>query len=466
MRIAWLNTAAWSLAIAGATAAAAQDKTSTAAERQDVALTIYNDDLSLVHERRSVPVDNGIFKLRFEDVTAGIDPTTVHLEPEGGSLHIVEQNYEFDLISQDKLMQKYVGRDVGYRTEDGTMGTARLLSANQGYVYGLADKIVFELPGKIVLDAIPDELSPRPTLVWTLEGKGSGKRNVEINYLSRGFSWRSDYVLLLGEDERRAALTGWVTVTNQSGGTFENASLKLVAGDVNRVREQIASGRRLDEGMAYATKTVGVQEETFFEYHLYTVDRRTDLKQNQQKQILFFDAEQVGVTKAYTFRSMPHYLTRGFVVPEGSEHVNVTLRFENSEANGLGLPIPQGILRVYKRDRAGAPQFLGENRVRHTPKDETLEFEVGRAFDIVGEHVQTDYQRLGDRTFEVAFEVKLRNHKQEDITVRVLEDLYGEWKILESSLPHTKENARTAAFHVPVKKDGAANLTYRVRIEQ
>ena len=465
MRNACCRTALALVATVAPHAVSSADLSSSAAQRKDVALTIYNDDLSLVRERRGVPTQSGVFRLRFEDVTAGIDPTTVHLKPDGGTLQIIEQNYEYDLISREKLMEKYVGRDVSYRTENGTVGTARLLSAHQGYVYKLGDKIVFDLPGTIVLDAIPEELSARPTLVWTLDGSASGERSVELTYLSRGLSWRADYVLLLAEDEAQGGLTGWVTVNNQSGGTFDNASLKLVAGDVNRVREEMVRAPYLDESMAMSAKVPGVREEAFFEYHLYTVERRTDLKQNQQKQILFFDAEQVRVQKDYTFRNLPHFVHRGFAAPQGSEHVDVSLRFENTAANDLGVPIPQGVLRVYKRDRQGAPQFLGENRVRHTPKDETLEFEVGRAFDIVGEHAQTDYQQLGERRFEVAFEVTLRNHKSEDVQVRVLESFIGDWEIVSSSLPHQKRDAYTAVFEVPVPKDGEAKLTYRARIE-
>ncbi|MFQ5600597.1 MAG: DUF4139 domain-containing protein [Candidatus Krumholzibacteriia bacterium] len=457
---------AGALALCAAAPAAAQDLSSSSAERQDVGLTIYNTDLSLVREQRRIPVQSGIFRLRYEDVTSGIDPTTVHLEPRGrGELQIVEQNYEYDLISRAKLMEKYVGRDVGYRMEDGAIGRARLLSAHQGYVYQLGTQIVFELPGDIVLDAIPAELSARPTLVWTLDADGTGQRDVEVTYLSRGFSWRADYVLLLDESETRGGLTGWVTIDNQSGGSFENAQLKLVAGDVSRVREEMRRRVAYAADVARISKAPQFEEEAFFEYHLYSLQRRTDLKNNQQKQILFFDSDGVRVRKGYTFRGLPHYMMRGFVAPKGSEHVEVTLEFDNSRKNGLGAPIPQGIVRVYKHDRDGAPQFLGENRVRHTPKDETLEFAVGRAFDVVGEHVQTDYKRLGDRVFEVAFEVKLRNHKEEGIDVKVLETFNGDWTIVQSTLEHEKKDARTAQFLVHVEPDEEVILNYRARIQ-
>ena len=269
--------------------------------------------------------------------------------------------------------------------------------------------------------------------------------------------------MLLDENEKQGGLTGWVTLNNQSGATFQNASLKLVAGDVNRV-QPVLEAAMADRGMAMLKAAPQFQEETFFEYHLYTLQRRADLKENQQKQVLFFDSDRVGVEKGYTFKAQPQYFYQGFVPPEGSEHVDVSLRFANSKQNGLGSPIPAGILRVYKQDRDGAPQFLGENQVRHTPKDETLEFAVGRAFDIVGDHAQMDYKRIDDHTAEMAYQVKLRNHKDETVMVRVLENFYGDWKILESSHEATKENSRTARFDVTVPPDKETIVTYRVRI--
>ena len=445
----------------------ASEQKSTSEQRSQVSLTVYNNDLSLIRERRTIPVQDGVFRLRFEDVTSGIDPTTVHLTPLGRKqLTILEQNYEFDLISRAKLLEKYIGRPVGYRTKDGTIGTATLLSTHQGPVYQLNDKIVFALPGPLVLDAIPTELAARPTLQWLLDGSQNGEQEVDVAYLSRGLSWRADYVLLLDEKEKQAGLTAWVTLDNQSGATFEQAQLRLVAGDVNRVALPAALQPQYTRVRRMESADVQVTEEALFEYHLYTLERRTDIKNNHKKQVLFFDAEAVKINKGYTFRGNTAYVSRGYVPPAGSEHVAVTLRFDNTQDNDLGVPIPAGVLRVYKRDKDGAPQFLGENRVRHTPKDETLEFEVGNAFDIVGEHKQTDYSKLGDRSFEVAFEVKLRNRKDEDIEVHVQESFYGDWRILESSLPHTKESAYKAEFLVPVAAGEETLLTYRVRIER
>ncbi len=455
------------LGLGGAVAAHAGDLSSTPADRKDVSVTIYNTDLALIRERRTVPLHRGTFRLRYEGVTRGVDPSTVHLESHGpGSVQIIEQNYEYDLLSRDKLMQKYVGRDVGYRQPDGTLGRARLLAMNEGPVYEMNGKIAFDLPGPIVLDAVPSELSAHPTLVWTLDADRDGSQDVETAYLSGGLSWRADYVLLLDETEKQGSIDGWVTLANTSGATFENAQLKLVAGDVNRVREELDRGMAMRADMVYKSAAPQFQEESLFEYHLYTLQRRTDVRDQQTKQVLFFNANKIAVEKEYTFRAQPQYFVQGFSPPAGSEHVDVTLRFKNSKENGLGLPVPAGILRVYKKDRDGGPQFLGENRVGHTPKDETLEFAVGRAFDIVGDHEQTDFQRVSDRVSELAYRVKIRNHKGEAIKVRVLENFYGDWTMLQSSTTATKENSTTASFALPVAANGETVLTYRVRLQQ
>ena len=444
------------------------ERESTAQDRTQVSLTVYNNDLSLIRERRTVPTANAVFRLRFSDVTSGIDPTTVHLTPLGNAaLSILEQNYEFDLISRATLLEKYVGRNVGYRTTDGTLGQATLLSNHQGPVYRLNNQIVFDLPGPLVLESIPGELSARPTLQWLLEGKRDGTQEVEVAYLSQGLAWRADYVLLLDEKEKEAALTAWVTLDNQSGSSFEQAQLKLVAGQVHRVQQQMARMRQARTDAVYAMESpAAFQEESLFEYHLYTLERPTDVANNQKKQIKFFDATGVRIDKGYSFRGRSEYLNRGYRPPQDAERVAVTLRFENNAANDLGVPIPGGVLRVYKRDKQGAPQFLGENSIKHTPKDETIELEVGKAFDIVGEHRQTDYQIISDRVFEATFEVKLRNRKDEDVEVNVQENFYGEWSILESSLPHKKLDATTAEFAVPVASGAESILTYRVRIER
>jgi hypothetical protein len=452
--------------LAGAPYTNAQELTSTAESRRDVSLTVYTGDLCLIREMRTVDTRDGTFRLRYEDVTPGINPASVWMQAEDGrALRIVEQSYEYDLISKKRLMQKYVGREVGYRMEDGSRGTAKLLSVHEGYVFDMGGQIVFELPGDIVLDTLPSGLSARPTLVWTLEGERGGRQDVEVGYLSSGMSWRADYVLMLNPDETHGKLTGWMTLENRSGVAFENAQLRLVAGDVNRVREAIAAPPVRVARAAVLEAGPQFQEQASFEYHLYTLQRRTNLENNQTRQILSFDADGVAVSKIYRFRHGPLRPAPQYNTQRREEHVGVSLRILNAADNNLGSPIPAGIVRVYEAGTEGARQFLGEDRIDHTPKDELLEFAVGKAFDVVGERVQTDYRRMAERAFEVEFQVKLRNHREDAIDVMVEEQFFGDWKILSSSLPFDKLNATTAVFEVPVDPGGVSVLTYRARVQ-
>jgi hypothetical protein len=278
-------------------------------------------------------------------------------------------------------------------------------------------------------------------------------------------NWHADYVLALNEYETNGRLSGWVTVENHSGAAFENAQLKVVAGDVNRVREAMLI-QRVAAPVALETRAgPAFQQQTSFEYHVYTLERRTDLENNQAKQILLFEADDVTVSRRYRFRGTQVRLSPQFKTRAGPEQVSVLLRLQNSADNNLGMPIPAGIVRAYKSDTDGAKQFLGENRVKHTPKDEQLEFEVGRAFDVVGEHVQTDYRRMAERAYEIAFEVKLRNHKEDAIEVIVEEEFVGDWKILSSSLPFEKVSATAAEFTVPVDSGAESVLTYRAHVQ-
>lgn len=455
------------VALSGAQQASAQELTSNAESRRAVSLTVYTSDLCLVRESRSIETRDGTFRLRYEDVPPGIDPASVWMQAsDGKALRIVEQSYEYDLISKARLMEKYVGLDVGYRMEDGSLGTARLLSVHEGYVFDLGGKIVFELPGDIVLDTLPGGLSARPTLVWTLESERGGRQDVEVGYLSSGMSWHADYVLSLHPDEIRGRLTGWVTVENRSGVAFGNAELKLVAGDVNRVREaMVRPAARVGQAMALESDAA-IQEQTSFEYHLYTLQRHADFAHNETKQILFFDADGVAVSKTYRVRHAPlRHLSPQLHMQRRVQPVEVFLRVINSADNGLGTPLAAGVVRVYSSPSDGTRQFLGEDRVGHTAANERLEFAVGRAFDVVAERTQTDYRRTAERAYEVEFEVKLRNRRENAIDVIVEDEFVGDWKILRSSLPFEKRSATMAAFTVPVDAGAESVLTYRVQVQ-
>lgn len=442
---------------------------STLADQTDVAVTVYNNNLALVRDRRNLKLLPGEMELRFMDVAEQIQPQTVALKSltGEGSLQILEQNYEYDLMSPEKLMEKYVGRDVRLVNLSNDMGFSvvhgKLLSMNKGPVYEIDGDIYLGHPGNVVLPDVPDELIAKPTLVWRLQNEGTD-HEVEATYLTGGMSWQADYVVTYDETAGKMDLEGWVTLNNGSGATFTNATLKVVAGEVN-----IASGGAMNDygapmmEMAVRAKAAPMQEESFAEYHLYTLPRRTTIKQSQSKQVSLLTASGVSVEKRYEFRGQLHYYSQPMgMFPE--QNADTYLEIQNKEENQLGMPLPAGIMRVYQADKSGMLQFSGEDRIKHTAKDEEVRLRLGSAFDIVGERKQTDHKALTNSDHEAAFEITLRNHKEQDVVIDVIEPMPGDWKILEKSQEFVKEDAHTAVFHVAVPADGETVLTYRVRV--
>ena len=451
------------------TAAHAAPPESTAADRTAVAVTVYNQNLALVRETRNLKIAaSGPGMLRFMDVPSQINPRTVHVRPlaPGGPV-VREQNYEFDLISPEKLMEKYVGREVEIveQADDLTTRTAKatLLSTNGGPVYKIGDRIVLGQTGRVTLPDLPAELVARPTLVWSLDAPKAGTIPAEVTYLTDGMSWSADYVAVVEADDKSAGLSGWVTIDNRSGATFENATLKLVAGDVRRVLDQQYQA----EGMvAMRAKAAPDQfeEESFFEYHLYTLDRPTTVKDNQSKQLALFSASSIPVTKRLLLAGQHHFYRGQFGTGSQPQKVAVVLEIKNAAAGGLGMPLPKGTVRVYKKDKSGAEQFVGEDAIDHTPKDETIFLHVGDAFDVVAERSQSDYKVISPRQNEVAWTISIRNRKDEDVVVTVREPVGGDWTLISSSVAGKKVDQQTLEFEVPVRKGAEVKLAYRVGV--
>jgi hypothetical protein len=443
--------------------------TSTLKDQQDVAITIYNSNIGLVKDTRLVEFKPGIHELKFMDVAAKIDPTTVHIKSliNGSSLNVLEQNYEYDLLNPQKLLEKFVGQKVQLatinpETKKEEIVEATLLSTQGGNIFQIGDKIHIGHYGRVLLSRIPENLIPQPTLVWMVENRLSKPQKVEASYLTSGINWKADYVAVLNKLDTMTDLTGWVTIDNRSGATYQNALLKLVAGDIHRVEGEM----RMDYARPMAAaKEASPQfkEESFFEYHLYTLDRRTTIKDNQTKQMTLLDANQVPIKKLFIFAGSPQYYYYQMNQGSNKQKVGVFLELENTKNNNLGIPLPKGTIRVYKEDKDGSLQFVGEDRIDHTPKDEKFKIKIGEAFDVVGERIQTDYKRLGTNLFEVAFEVSLRNHKKEDIKVLVEEPIPGDWEMLSNSHPFEKLQAHLIRFEVPVAKDKEVKAKYRIR---
>ena len=451
----------------------AVDGRSTPADQKSMSITIYNDNLGLVKDVRSVDLKSGVQNLWFEGVAGQIDATSVHIRSldAPNALRVLEQNFEYDLISPEKLMEKYVGQPVEIVTTHADGGTettkATLVGIQNGYVYQLENgKIAVNPPGHVVLPALPQGLISKPSLVWMLDASKT-KQTVEASYLTGGIGWKADYVAVLSADDSKLDLSGWVTISNTSGATYHDASLKLVAGNVNRVQPE-AVPMAMDEmhvrGAAVAKQQF--QEESFFEYHLYTLERKATIADNQTKQIELLSAEDAKTKKSFVVSPQQSYWYYQFSDVEKPK-VGVYISVENSKKNQMGMPLPKGTVRVYKQDREGALQFIGEDAIDHTPEDETIRVKMGDAFDVVAERVQTSFQVVSSgHLYRSAYKVTLRNHKDENITVSVVDFLPGDWTITQSSHKYEKETATRVRFDVPVASKGTTELTYTVEVRQ
>ncbi len=441
--------------------------------RIDVSVTVYNNDLGLVREVRKIELPGGVTHLRYGGVASRIDPTSVSVGVLEGlrGFELLEQNYEFDLMSPMKLMEKYVGKSVELAVTNPETGKesileATLLSVNDGPVFRIGEKIHLGHPGRVVVPEIPGNLIAQPTLVWLVDGK-RGAGQIEVTYLTGGFSWKADYVAHLGDEDEKMDLTGWVTLTNTSGASYDEAKLKLVAGDVHRVRRPERPRMRADvQYEAVALKT-GLEEEPFFEYHLYSLPRRTTIKDRQTKQLELLKAPGIEIEKEYVLPALRQkdYGRPSYVEPD-KEHPSVLLRFENSEKNNLGAPLPAGIFRFYKEDSEGMLQLVGEDQIDHTAKDEKVSLEAGKAFDLTAERVITDYNIIKkNKEWEYSCTVKLRNAKEVGAAVKVFDMIHGEWEVMESTHEAVKESSTSLYFAVPVEPGEEAVLRYRIRVK-
>lgn len=448
------------------------------AQEQGVSLTIYNQDLALVRDVRSETLKAGANSLRLTNVAAQVDPSSVILrsltDPAG--TRVLEQNYIYDLASSDALLAKYQGQEIRVVTQDSTVYTGTLLSSAGDLLLQAGDGTLTMLRRDAVREInfpkLPEGLVTRPALECLLEASKAGEHTLELTYLTAGMNWTADYQLLWANDEKTLDLNGWVTLNNSSGAGFENARVKLVAGTIHRV-----SAPALVEAVpvAKAAPAPEVAERPLFEYHLYEIQRPIMLSNNTSKQIEFTSAAGVKTQKRYLFefttlryRGWGVFFDPGYGSEPAQTNARVVLEFANSEDAGLGLPLPAGRVRIYKADMDGTRQLIGEDTIGHTPKDETLRLYVGDAFDLIGERRQTDFTQVSKEVVEESFSITLRNHKDEDVTVDVLEHLYRsqDWEIIEESAKHEKVSADTVKWIVEIPKDGEVTITYTVRYRQ
>lgn len=445
-------------------------------DQTDLSVTVYNSNVALVRDARQVRLQTGVFPLRFEDVAASIMPQTVHFRSltDPAKLSVVEQNYEYDLLDPQKLLQKYVGREVTLVQRETDAGSTKwvetkalLLSDNNGPVWKIGNEIVTGMTAESYrFPDLPENLYSRPTLVWTLENRGADAQRVEASYLTNNVNWSADYVLTVGRDEKSADLDGWVTLVNNSGVGYRDAKLQLVAGQVHRTPQAGGVVGAVMAKSMVANAAPQFEQEAFSEYHLYTLGRRTSIQNNETKQISLLTGTNIPVEKYLSVEGQQYYYRNpqgiGNAIPQP---VKVYYRFKNDEKSGLGMPLPAGTVRVYQADSKGGVQFAGEDTINHTPKDESLRIYIGNAFDVVCERKQTDYKKLASNLAEVEYEITLRNHKDSAVIVEVREPVGGDWEVVNSNFKWTKLDASTIGFQIPVDKDGTATLDYRVRVK-
>ncbi len=446
---------------------------STLDDQTSVNVTVYNNNLGLVRETRKLQLAEGVGELRFMDVASAINPVTVSVKSlsSDGSFAILEQNYEYDLINESKLLDKYVGKKLKIQQwneyQDRKELTDATLIANNGSpVYKIYDEIYLGHPGTVILPELPENLIEKPTLTWEYQSQGSLPQELEVTYLTGGLTWKADYVVTLDESDKQLDLNGWVTLDNTSGAGYQNAGLKLVAGDVNRVQERAfpkAYAMRASM-MDMAAAAPQFQEQAFFEYHIYDLQRKTTLKNNQTKQITLLEAAGVQVEKEYRIQGNGYYWTQPYQGEPQKEPVQVYVTFKNSEDNKLGMPLPAGTMRFYKKDGSGARQFIGEDQIQHTPKDEEVRMKLGEAFDVKSERIQTDFKQITTNLYESEWEITLRNHKKEAVTVKLFEPVNGNWTITKNTHSYTKVDAFTLRFDVDVPADGEVKVMYRVQV--
>ncbi len=452
-----------------ALALAAAERRITLDEQTAVAVAIYNDDLALVRDSRRLALAQGRNRLALVDVSGRLRAETALLVAvDGAQIRTLEQNLEFDLLTPQKLLEKSVGKEVTIvkthpQTGEETRLRALVLSTASGVVLRIGTEIHTTPPGRIVFDSVPPNLRDRPTLTIDLDSNRAGTVAAELTYLTAGLSWNADYVAQLNDKEDKLDLNGWVTLVNKSGTSYREAKLQLVAGDPNRVRAGMA--RERDEARPAPAPKSAMRTEAVFDYHLYELERPTTIAENQQKQVALLTASEVRVEKEYRLPSHGQYYRSRYTVP-GTVKAEVWLNFSNDKKSNLGLPLPRGVVRVYKRDSAGKAVFVGEDQINHTAEGERVRLKVGQAFDVSGIRTQTDFRsEITGQIYESAYKLELNNAKNEPVVVTIAETIPADWQVLSESHRHAKVTSNLVEWKVTVPAKGKAELAYRVRVK-
>lgn len=434
--------------------------------RKELGITVYNNDFALVREQRAADLPAGLVELEYQDVATNIEPSSVMVESDG-RLEIIEQNYRYDLLDRQSLLQRYIGKQVKYRrtiaTNDNFEDIIRegtLLSASPEIVQ-FGDQIEINPEGSILLPRLPAGLTAAPALIWLMDNAREGSRTLETTYITGGVSWQADHTLMLNEEEGSLDLKTWVTVNNESGASYTQTNLKLVAGEVNRIQNDVTFDMDRRESAQRTMMQSSVPAQEFHEYQLYTIPGKTNLRNHESKQVSLLSAAAVKYEKSYRLETGLQIGQRQGV---DERRFDVRIAFSNTESNNMGMPLPGGIVRVYAQTADGGLEFAGENRIRHIPKGEELSIVTGKAFDIVAERRQSTFRQVGEKSTDIGYEIDIRNRKREKVTVTVREHMYGDWTILQQSHEGKRVDSDTVDFELEIGPDSAKTLSYVTRI--
>lgn len=446
---------------------------SSAADRRALSLAIYSQNLALVREKRAFNRPGGILRLRFSDISEKIIPSSVAVESECG-LKVLEQEYQYDLLAVDKLLEKYIGREVTLerldkRTNTPEKVTGILLSLDGGRIMKFGDRVEIDPEGRFILPEVPENFVTRPSLTWLMDSGKNGGCMLDVSYLTTGIFWSCDYVLELDHEKSAAELSGWVSIDNRSGAEFQDAELILVAGELNRAVSSSSDRIQMLEMKAapqMAAQAAGgsFEREESFEYYRYCLQRKTNLPDKQVKQIELFRLEGLKPERIYRLEGGQNFYFGPMGETPREEQVPVYLEWVNGGANYPGMPLPAGLVRIYETEPGGAKFFSGEDRIGHTPAERKISLKAGKAFDLVAERKQTEFKRLSDRLRQVSMEIKLVNRKKEAVIVQVEEVFPGDWKITGSSHPYEKLSSNRVKFSPGVPPGGTVTVVYSVQL--
>lgn len=444
---------------------------STAKDRKSLEISVYNDNFALVREVRQAALSQGTSSIQYLDVPSFITPETIQVRSltAPDDLNVLEQDYEHDTLNSQALLDKFVGKKIKLLTwheyQDRKEITEATLLSNEGEpVYQIGSEIYIGFPGSKILPEIPAGMRAKPAFIWQVENKSAKQHDLEVSYLTSGMGWKMDYVLTLPETGTSAQMSAWVTLNNQTGTDFENAGLRLLAGQVNRVQNAPAPRMYAMKAMAMDSAAGGesFQQRPVFEYHAYDLGRKVSLAQNETKQVQFSKTKPVKFSRELRVEGAPYFYAAN--QDKQKVPVQVFIKFDNSKESGLGTPLPQGTVRLYSRDEKSRQAFLGEDFISHTAKNEEVKIRAGESFDVVAERKQTDFKQVTSNTTESEYEIKLKNRKAEDVEVLVIETISGSWQTISQSQQFEKINATTIQTKVKVAKNSEAAVRYRVKV--